>query len=140
MIFITRIPVCYNDGTRVPKEVLQEIADEVFQLFGGCTMESPGTGVWAAEEGKVYSEESFRLEVACDRNQYAEAREMVLSIGKRLRQKAMYFEIRYFDGVEILDVPPQRGTRQRNERNRGERKAGSTHSFRQLFSAQFEKS
>jgi hypothetical protein len=37
--------------------------------------------------------------------QHQEARELVLRIGQKLGQKAMYFEVRYFDGVEILEVP-----------------------------------
>jgi hypothetical protein len=105
VIFITRIPTHDNDGTAVPKQVLDEITDEVFEAFGGCTLEGPGTGVWKDDEGKVYAEQSFRLEVACERSQYLEARGIVLRIGQRLGQKAMYFEVRYFDGVEILEVP-----------------------------------
>ncbi len=112
---MTRIPTHYNDGTPVPKGVLDEITEEVFEVFGGCTVEGPGRGIWGDDEGRVYSEDSFRLEVACERGQYAEARETVLRIGRRLGQKAMYFEVRYFDGVEILDVPPKPRRRKKRE-------------------------
>jgi hypothetical protein len=105
VIFITRIPTHDNEGTPIAKEVLDKITAEVFEAFGGCTREGPGTGVWRDDQGRVYSEQSFRLEVACEASQYAEARDLVIRIGQRLGQKAMYFEVRYFDGVEILDVP-----------------------------------
>jgi hypothetical protein len=106
VIFITRIPTHYNDGTPIPVEVLNEITAEVYARFGGFTLEGPGEGGWVAADGTVYSEQSRRLEVACERNRYSEARDLVLWIGQRLFQKAMYFEVRYFDGVEILTVPP----------------------------------
>ena len=56
------------------------------------------------DEGNVYDEESRRLEVSCPRSRYSEARELVVKIGKRLKQKGMYFEVRYFDGVEIIEI------------------------------------
>jgi hypothetical protein len=121
VIFITRIPTHYNDGTPVPKAVLDEITDEVFEAFGGCTLEGPGTGVWRDDQGKVYAEQSFRLEVACDRSHYPEAREMVLRIGQRLGQKAMYFEVRYFDGAEILDLPQTAADRDKPKQTRRKR-------------------
>lgn len=34
-----------------------------------------------------------------------EAREAVIRIGGELRQRAMYFEVRDYDGVQILEIP-----------------------------------
>ena len=34
----------------------------------------------------------------------SQARELVIQIGRQLGQRAMYFEVRYFDGVEIIDI------------------------------------
>lgn len=60
--------------------------------------------MWADEEGNVYAEDSYRLEVACPRHQYGLARETIINIGRRLKQRAMYFEVRYFDGLEIIEI------------------------------------
>jgi len=109
VIFITRIPTHYNDGTPVPPAVWRAITAEVNVLFSGWTLEEAAEGAWTDEDGKVYSERSRRLEVACQRGDYPAARELVLTIGRRLGQKAMYFEVRYFDGVEIITVPSAKG-------------------------------
>ena len=42
--------------------------------FGGVSVDGPGQGAWIGEDGRM------------------------------LDQKAMYFEVQYFDGVEIIDV------------------------------------
>jgi hypothetical protein len=34
-----------------------------------------------------------------------EARTVVIKIGAALRQRAMYFEVRDYDGVQFLEVP-----------------------------------
>jgi hypothetical protein len=35
-----------------------------------------------------------------------EARDAVIWIGQMLKQRAMYFEVRDYDGVQILEIPP----------------------------------
>lgn len=47
----------------------------------------------------------LRVTVVCDRVQLDEAREAVIRIGVELRQRAMYFEVRDYDGVQILEMP-----------------------------------
>ena len=49
-------------------------------------------------------EPSYVLTVACSREDYSLARQLVIDIGRRLDQRAMYFEVRYFDGVEIIAI------------------------------------
>jgi hypothetical protein len=34
-----------------------------------------------------------------------QAQDLVIKIGKELGQRAMYFEVRDYDGVQILEVP-----------------------------------
>lgn len=104
MIFITRIPTHRNDATQISTAERQEILTDVVQKFGGFSLDGPGEGAWAADDGTVYGESSYVLTVECDRERYQEARNMVIAIGKRLSQLAMYFEVRYFDGVEIIAI------------------------------------
>ena len=105
MIFITRIPTHRNDGTLIRQEELEAIKRQVWETFGGLSLDGPGSGVWVADDGAVYDETSYMLQVHCDRDRYQEARELVMQIGRQLGQRAMYFEVRYFDGVEIIDIP-----------------------------------
>ena len=105
MIFITRIPTHRNDATLVSAAELEDIKRQVWEAFGGLSIDGPGSGVWIADDGTIYEENSYMLQVHCDRSQYQEARELIISIGRQLGQRAMYFEVRYFDGVEIIDIP-----------------------------------
>ena len=55
-----------------------------------------------ADDGTVYEETSYRLEMLIEPGQLQMARELVISIGKQLGQRAMYFEVR--EGAEIIDI------------------------------------
>jgi hypothetical protein len=52
-----------------------------------------------------YRDVTVRVTVICDRIMLEEARQAVIRIGKALKQRAMYFEVRDYDGVQILEVP-----------------------------------
>ncbi|ETX06897.1 MAG: hypothetical protein ETSY2_14355 [Candidatus Entotheonella gemina] len=104
MIFITRVPTHRNDGTPIHSDELETIKRRVWEAFGGLSIDGPGTGVWVADDGTVYDETSYILQVHCDRARYQEARELVTQIGRQLGQQAMYFEVRYFAGVDIIDI------------------------------------
>ena len=41
--------------------------------------------------------------VSCDRERLDESRQLIVAIGRQLGQKAMWFEVQYYDGVQILD-------------------------------------
>lgn len=104
MLWITRIPTHDNDGREFPAETLQAILADVAAQFGGCSLDGPGRGLWIGDDGRVYDEPSYELSVSCPREQFVEARGMVIEIGRRLGQLAMFFEVRYFDGTEIIDI------------------------------------
>ena len=105
MIFTTRIPTHFNDGSPVAQSLMNSILVDIHTTFGGYTLEGPAQGAWVDDDGNVYQETSFRLEVACQRGRYLECRDKVIEIGRQLKQKAMYFEVRYVDGVEIISIP-----------------------------------
>lgn len=102
MIVSTRIPTHRNDGVKISAAARREILRRVRGAFGGYTLEGPFQGAWVADDGKVYEETSYRLEVIIEPGQFPVARELVIGIGKQLGQRAMYFEVR--EGGEIIDV------------------------------------
>lgn len=75
---------------------------QVRDTFGGYALEGPFQGTWVADDGQVYEETSYRLEVIIAPEQLQVAREFVISIGRRLGQRAMYLEVR--EGGEIIDI------------------------------------
>lgn len=104
MKFITRIPTHLNDGTPVDGVTMERIRQMFFVAFGGYTTDAVSEGGWRSDDGQDYVEPSVTVSCVCDRLQYTEARELVVEIGRMLDQEAMYFEIQYFDGVEIIPV------------------------------------
>jgi hypothetical protein len=102
LLVITRIPTHRNDGAMISAAARREILRQVRDVFGGYTLEGPFQGAWVADDGKVYEETSYRLEVIIEPGQLQVARELVIGIGKQLGQRAMYFEVR--EGGEIIDI------------------------------------
>ena len=102
MLVITRLPTHRNDGSKISAKERREILRHVRDALGGYSLEGPFQGAWVADDGKVYEETSYRLEILIEPGKLQEARAMVLWIGKQLDQRAMYFEIR--EGGEIIDI------------------------------------
>ena len=84
MLVITRIPTHRNDGEKISTKERREILQQVRTAFGGYTLEGPFQGAWVADDGKVYEETSYRLEVIIEPAQLQVARELVIRIGKQL--------------------------------------------------------
>ena len=99
---ITQIPTHRNDGAQISAAARRAILRQVRDAFGGYTLEGPFQGAWGADDGTVYEETSYRLEVIIEPGQLQMARELVIGIGKQLDQRAMYFEVR--EGGEIIDI------------------------------------
>ncbi len=102
MLVITRIPTHRNDGSKISARQRREILRQVRDAFGGYSLEGPFQGAWVADDGKVYEETSYRLEVIIEPGQLQVARELMIRIGKQLGQRAMYFEVR--EGGEIIHI------------------------------------
>jgi hypothetical protein len=105
MTFTTFIPTKRNDGSAVRASDRQWIFRETWGRFGGYTFGAIQEGAWRdPNSGKTFFDKTQPLIVHCDRSQLEEARQWVIEIGRRLGQEAMYFEVRDYDGVQILEV------------------------------------
>ena len=63
-------------------------------------------GQWLdPRDSRLYRDESRRVSVVCDNKLLEQARQAVIKIGKELGQKAMYFEVRDYDGVHLIEIP-----------------------------------
>ncbi|TWT58917.1 hypothetical protein KOR42_23040 [Thalassoglobus neptunius] len=99
----TFIPIHRNDGSPVSPEELQEISRKVWERFGGATLEGRVEGHWVDEQdGQHYQDTSLKLTVVSEPERLPELEQLVREIGRQLDQKAMYFEVKYFDGVRFL--------------------------------------
>ena len=102
MIATTRIPTHRNDGSKISRRELREILDRVQRAFDGYSLDAPSDGAWIALDGKVYREKSQKLEVVVSKEDVDKARKLFMAIGKKLGQRAIYFEVR--EGGEIIDL------------------------------------
>jgi hypothetical protein len=106
MKFTTLIHLRFNDGREVPQEQLTRIIDDLVVQFGGCSEEGTTKGQWRdPKNSQLYRDESLRVSVVCDSCLRWEAQQAVVRIGKELGQRVVYFEVRDYDGVQLLEIP-----------------------------------
>lgn len=103
MIVVTRIPTHRNDGSKIGQRERRRILNLIRDTFGGYSLEGPFQGAWVGDDGRVYEEASYRLEIMVAAKRVQEARELFMRIGQQLGQRAIYFEVR--EGGEIIDLP-----------------------------------
>jgi hypothetical protein len=104
MKFTTLIPTTRNDGTEVPLAVLSRLIDRLWRPFRGMTEEGWVTGHWIDNDGTEYTDICIKVSIECDRGRLQEAIRAVRRAGRQLHQKAMYFEVAGYDGVQILSI------------------------------------
>ena len=68
------------------------------------TNEGLVTGHWIDEDGSDYTDTCIKVSIECDRSRLQEAIRAVRRAGRKLGQKAMYFEVSGYDGVQILRI------------------------------------
>ena len=102
MKFTTLLPLADNDGKDLTTAVEAIVQGLAFQ-FGGCSTEGTVDGRWI-DDGVQYRDQSVRVSVVCENSRLEEARQRVIEIGRELGQLAMYFEVRDYDGVQVLRI------------------------------------
>lgn len=96
---IVQIPLVYNDGREVEPETMLEIKQVFDRQFNGYTVIGEMEGSW---HGQV--ETSVRIEVGVPSDRLDQFRELVIAIGERLDQEAMYIDVPP-PTAEILPIP-----------------------------------
>jgi hypothetical protein len=62
------------------------------------------TGHWIDVDGTEFKDVCMKVSIECDRDRLAEAIKEVRRVGRKLGQRAMYFEVSGYDGVQILRI------------------------------------
>src|ERR1700737_3807359 len=104
MKFTTLIPTTRNEGTGVAPSILYRLIESLLRPFGGMTREGSVTGHWIDDDGTEFMDECVKISIECERPRFQEAMRAVRRVGRRLGQKAMYFEVVGYDGVQILRI------------------------------------
>ena len=113
MKFTTLIPTTRNDGSLFDSAFLRRVIDELWKPFQAMSEEREVHGRWTDDDGIVYSDVSIKISIECERERLVEAMRVVKKAGRRLKQRAMYFEVNGYDGVQILRL--SRTARDRKE-------------------------
>jgi hypothetical protein len=102
---ILLIPLTYNDGSRVPEEVLDEIYEALFALSGGHTSAGTVRGAYRMEDGTRQTDILEQAWVAYEDATKPALCELVAKFCAMLGQEAMYLE--FTDSVIEL-ISPQK--------------------------------
>jgi len=68
------------------------------------TNEGYVTGHWIDDDGMEFTDVCVKIAVECERSRLPEGVRAVKRIGRKLGQRAMYFEVAGYDGVQILRI------------------------------------
>lgn len=104
---ILLIPLTYNDGSRIPQEVLDGIYEAIFVLSGGHTSAGTVRGAYRMKDGSKQTEILEQVWVAYEEADQPALRELVARFCSILGQETMYLE--FTDSV-IEFVPPYEET------------------------------
>ncbi|MCI0640282.1 MAG: hypothetical protein L0Y72_12550 [Gemmataceae bacterium] len=104
MKFTTLIPTTRNDGTPIKPSYLQRLVYALWRPFRGMMEDGFVTGHWIDENGQEFTDVCLKLHIECERSRLFEAITAVRRLGRKLRQRAMYFEVAGYDGVQILRI------------------------------------
>src|SRR5262245_5356331 len=104
------VPLTDNEGQPINPQVIVDLHRELLAQFGGFTIHPTSQGRWQSRAGRVYQEEVVVYEVAVPEDKVPLLRDVVIRLGRRLGQLAMYFDVPP-PSVEILDLsgPPDAG-------------------------------
>jgi hypothetical protein len=100
----TFLPTTNNDGKPVPPSFLERVLEDFWRPFRGLTKEGYITGHWIDDDGTEFTDVCLKVFIECERGRLFEAIKAVRRVGRRLRQRAMYFEVAGYDGVQVLAI------------------------------------
>ncbi len=104
MKFTTLVPTTYNDGTEIKPALLSRLLESLWRPFRGGTEERWVTGHWLDDDGTEFTDLCVKVSIECDRGRLPEAIKAVRRVGRKLDQRAMFFEVAGYDGVQILKI------------------------------------
>ena len=102
--FILLLPLNYNDGSEVPKEVRDQIYDDIFELAGGHYTAGTGQGAYKMKSGAKQVDRCAQIWICVEEEDVPELKRMVAGFAKLLDQESMYLE---FAGSDVAFIEPQ---------------------------------
>ena len=106
--FVLLIPLSYNDGRDVPKEIIVDFQEKLFALSGGFTVAGTVEGAYRMADGKKQIDHSLQVWIGLKEEYAAELERAVAELGAMLGQESMYLE-RTGGTIHFISPQPPRG-------------------------------
>lgn len=103
MKITTLLPLSDNEGHSFDEAQIEKILNSLVTQFHGCSTDGKVDGR-SLDDGHRHRDTSLRVTIVSERARLNEIRDRVLEIGRELGQLSMYFEVRDYDGVQILST------------------------------------
>jgi hypothetical protein len=103
--YVLLLPLTYNDKSKVPKQVRDQILDELYLLAGGYHIAGVGKGAYRMQSGQKQVDYSLEVWLAIEEEHEQPLKEMVARFAALLGQEALYLE-RTGGTVEFIPPPP----------------------------------
>ena len=103
MKYTLLLPLNYNDGSEVPKAILDGMCQEIMLLAGGYSLPGNVTGAYRMKDGSNQMDRSMMVWVGIDESDEGELRRIVGRFAHQLNQEVLYFER---TGGTIEFIPP----------------------------------
>ena len=104
MKFTTLVPTNDNNGFPFRLSFLRRLVDALWKPFAGMTDEGLVSGHWVDDDGTEFQDTCVKFSIECEGSRLTEAIRRVKRIGRELGQRAIYFEVSGYDGVQILRI------------------------------------
>jgi hypothetical protein len=101
--YILLVPLTYNDGSEVPKEIRDRIYDDIFELAGGHYTAGIGQGAYRMRSGEKQIDQCAEVWIWVDQEDVAELKRMVARFADLLDQESMYLEFAGSASVEFIE-------------------------------------
>ena len=101
--YILLLPLTYNDKSKVPKSVKEQILGDLFALAGGYHIAGTGQGAYLMTSGEKQVDYSLEIWLAIEEKDEQELKALVAKFGALLGQEVMYLER---TGSTVEFIPP----------------------------------
>jgi hypothetical protein len=106
--YVLLLPLTYNDGSRVPKKVRDQIEEEIYLLAGGFRYGAAGKGAYRMRNGQKQIDVTQEVWIAVEEEDEAALKQLVGRFAALLDQETLYLE-RTGGTVEFIPPSPVGG-------------------------------
>ena len=86
------IPLAYNDGSKVPRDILDQILDEIFVVSSGFQIGEPITGAYKMSDGSKIVEKMLPISLGMLEVNVPDLEKMAAKFAAVLHQESLYLE------------------------------------------------